>query len=94
MPRHRELAWATGIRMHFCDPHSPWQLGSCENTNGLLKQFLTKGTDLGLHHQDALDSISDLMNNKPRETLGWKFPYQAFQQFMKAIAQRQSATVH
>ena len=94
MARHRELAQATGVRVYFCDPHSPWQRGSCENTNGLLRQFLPKGTDLSVHDQDALDSIADMMNNRPRETLGWKSPYQAFQQFMQAIAQRQDATIH
>ncbi len=94
MSRHRELAQATGVRVYFCDPHSPWQRGSCENTNGLLRQFLPKGTDLGVHDQDALDSIADLMDNRPRETLRWKSPYQAFQQFMQAIAQRQADTIH
>ncbi len=82
------------MRLYFCDPHSPWQRGSCENTNGLLRQFLPKGADLGIHDQDALDSIADLMNNRPGQTLGWKSPYQAFQQFMQAIAQRQGATIH
>ena len=82
MARHRELAPATGVRVYFCDPHSPWQRGSCENTNGLLRQFLPKGTDLGIHDQAALDSIADLMNNRARETLQWRSPYQAFQQFM------------
>ncbi|WP_035226632.1 IS30 family transposase [Paracidovorax oryzae] len=94
MARHRELAQATGVRVYFCDPHSPWQRGSCENTNGLLRQFLPKGTDLGIHDQAALDSIADLMNNRPRETLGWRSPYKAFQQFMQAIAQQQDATIH
>lgn len=94
MARHRELAQATDVRVYFCDPHSPWQRGSCENTNGLLRQFLPKGTDLGIHDQAALDSIADLMNNRPRETLGWRSPYQAFQQFMQAIAQQPDATIH
>jgi IS30 family transposase len=94
MARHRALAQATGVRVYFCDPHSPWQRGSCENTNGLLRQFLPKGTDLGIHDQAALDSIADLMNNRPRETLGWRSPYQVFQQFMQAIAQQQDATIH
>ncbi len=94
MARHRELAQATGVRVYFCDPHSPWQRGSCENTDGLLRQLLPKGTDLGIHYQAALDSIADLMNNRPRETLQWRSPYQAFQQFMQVIAQQQGATIH
>lgn len=94
MARHQELTQATGVKVYFCDPHSPWQRGSCENTNGLLRQFLPKGTDLSIHDQEALDSIADLMNNRPRQTLGWKSPYQAFQQCMQAIAQRQAATIH
>ena len=94
MAKHRELAKATNMRVYFCDPHSPWQRGSCENTNGLLRQFLPKGTDLSQHDQDALDSIADLMNNRPRQMLGWLSPYQAFQQFMQAIEQQQAATIH
>ena len=94
MAKHRELAKATNMRVYFCDPHSPWQRGSCENTNGLLRQFLPKGEDLSQHDQDALDSIADLMNNRPRQMLGWLSPYQAFQQFMQAIEQQQAATIH
>ena len=94
MARHKELAQALGMRVYFCDPHSPWQKGSCENTNGLLRQFMPKGTDLSMHDQDALDSMADLMNNRPRQTLGWDSPYQAFQRFMAAIAEKNCATIH
>ncbi|WP_367066039.1 IS30 family transposase [Oryzisolibacter sp. LB2S] len=94
MARHKELAAATGMRVYFCDPHSPWQKGSCENTNGLLRQMLPKGTDLSVHDQDALDSMADLMNNRPRQTLGWDSPYQAFQKFMAAINEKNAATIH
>ena len=94
MVRHKELSQATGMRVYFCDPHSPWQKGSCENTNGLLRQFLPKGTDLSVHDQDALDSIADLMNNRPRQTLGWDSPYQVFMRLMQAIDEKSSATIH
>lgn len=94
MAYHRELAQATNMRVYFCDPHSPWQRGSCENTNGLLRQFLPKGTDLSVHDQDALDSIADLMNNRPRKTLDWRSPYQAFREFMRAIDEQQGTTIH
>lgn len=94
MALHQQLARQTNMRVYFCDPHSPWQRGSCENTNGLLRQFLPKGTDLSIHDQDALDSIADLMNNRPRQTLDWQTPYQVFKQFMDALAEQQSAASH
>lgn len=94
MVRHQQLSAATGIRVYFCDPHSPWQRGSCENTNGLLRQFLPKGTDLSIYSQEQLDAIADLMNNRPRQTLDWRSPYQAFRQFMDALHEKACATIH
>ena len=78
MARHADLARATGVRVYFCDPHSPWQRGSCENTNGLLRQYLPKGADLSVYSQEELDAIADSMNTRPRQTLDWNTPLQTF----------------
>jgi len=94
MARHRELARQTNIRVYFCDPHSPWQRGTCENTNGLLRQMLPKGTDLSVHDQAALDSIADLLNNRPRQTLNWRSPIQAFAELMRSMSEANQATIH
>jgi IS30 family transposase len=94
MSRHRELARNTNIRVYFCDPHSPWQRGTCENTNGLLRQMLPKGTDLSIHDQQALDSIADLLNNRPRQTLNWRSPIQAFPDLMQGISEQAQAIIH
>jgi len=94
MARHRELARNTAMRVYFCDPHSPWQRGTCENTNGLLRQMLPKGTDLSVHDQQALDSIADLLNNRPRQTLDWRSPIQAFRELVNASAQMAQTTIH
>lgn len=79
MARHAELAERLKIKVYFCDPHSPWQRPTNENTNGLIRQYLPKGIDLGIYSQKDLDKIADSLNNRPRKVLGFRTPLEAFQ---------------
>src|SRR5436305_3329000 len=76
MARHRDFSIATDMPVYFCDPASPWQRGSNENTNGLLRQFPPKGSDLRQHGPEDLADIARLLNTRPRKTLGWETPAQ------------------
>jgi IS30 family transposase len=87
MACHPELARRLNIDIWFCDPHAPWQRGSNENTNGLLRQFLPKGSDLSQYSQRDLSQIAKLLNDRPRKTLGWKTPAQAITEELDAFAQ-------
>jgi transposase, IS30 family len=78
MVNHTRFTRDTRVPVYFAEARSPWQRGSNENTNGLLRQYLPKGTDLRLHSERDLDAIAQALNDRPRQTLGWKTPSEAF----------------
>jgi len=86
MAQHAKLRIDTGLQVYFCDPRSPWQRGSNENTNGLLRQYFPKGTDLARHSADDLAAVAAALNTRPRKTLGWRTPAEILDEHLAAAA--------
>jgi IS30 family transposase len=84
MAAHVSLKIASGLAVYFCDPHSPWQRPSNENTNGLLRQYFPKGTDLARYSRDELDAVAMALNMRPRKTLAWKTPAEALDELLRS----------
>ncbi|MHA7306306.1 IS30 family transposase, partial [Arthrobacter sp. TMN-49] len=82
MAKHKGFSMATGIDVYFCDPASPWQRGSNENTNGLLRQYFPKGTDLSIYSAEDLEYVANELNARPRKSLGWKTPAEVFRDLL------------
>ena len=86
MAAHAQIALATDLDIYFCDPHSPWQRRGNENTNGLLRQYFPKGTNLSVHSPEHLAAVAAQLNARPRKTLGWRTPAQALEEALAEAA--------
>jgi IS30 family transposase len=84
MAQHARLRIDTGLPVYFCDPQSPWQRGTNENTNGLLRQYFPKGTELDRHSAEDLAAVAAALNSRPRKTLGWRTPAEVLNEYLAA----------
>ncbi len=94
MSAHAQFKIETGVPVYFADPHSPWQRGTNENTNGLLRQYFPKGTDLSRWSAEEIEAVAATLNNRPRKTLGWKTPAEALNEQLLSLRQAGVASIH
>src|SRR3981081_4478000 len=92
LSQHARLKSDAGLQVYFCDPHSPWQRGTNENTNGLLRQYFPKGTDLSMHSAEEITAVAAALNSRPRKTLGWKTPAEALDRLLLSVNKERVAT--
>ena len=94
MSAHAQFKVETGLPVFFADPHSPWQRGTNENTNGLLRQYFPKGTDLARWSAEEIEAVAATLNNRPRKTLEWKTPAEALNEQLLSAKQAGVASIH
>jgi len=92
MAGHAVITTALSMSVFFCDPHHPWQRGTNENTNGLLRQYFPKGTDLSVHRAQEIAAVAAALNARPRKTLGWETPAEALDEWLREVNRIHVAT--